>query len=371
MFVLIASLIQIIIVLAHLLVYKAAFRFVALPARGLFPVVFRAFFFVLPFSFLAASSLAYGHNSLFTRVFYTAAAMWLGYLIYFFFAALFLYLLLGLAKLSILPFRPAAPLWGIVLFSVAFVAGSLGIANARAIRVTRLSVQLPGMPAQWIGRKAVWVSDLHLGQLLGQGFSTGIADRINRLVPDIVFLGGDIWDGLAAPSRELIDPLARIKAPLGIYIITGNHEEFSRAATAAYMKIAQESGIHNLDGKKIELDGVQLLGLGYMESSGQKKFGAALARLGPDRGMPSILLKHSPADFAVSEDAGITLQLSGHTHHGQVFPVNLITPLVYNGYDSGFKKERGTVFYTSSGAGTWGPPLRLGTRPEIVLIQFR
>lgn len=371
MFLFIATLIQITIILAHLLVYKAALRFLALPSYGVFSNIFRAFFFVLPFSFLAASFMAHLNYSLFSRFFYTLAALWLGFMIYFLFAALLLYLLLALSKLRIFPFSMDSRTWGVVFFLAAFLTGCFGVANARAIRVTRLSVELPGAPPAWKGRKAVWVSDLHLGQILGEGFSSEIAAKITGLAPDIVFLGGDIWDGLNAPSRALIAPLARIKAPHGIYFITGNHEEFSKAARDEYVKIANEAGIRIMDGKKIDLDGVQLLGVGYMQSFGPKRFKAALASIGLDRTRPSILLKHSPANYDITEDAGITLQLSGHTHHGQMFPVDLITPLVYGGYDFGYKKQRGAVFYTSSGTGTWGPPIRLGTTPEIVLIHLR
>ena len=107
-----------------------------------------------------------------------------------------------------------------------------------------------------------------------------------------------------------------------------------------------------------------------MDSTREEKFKSILQQMGIDRHKPSVLLKHSPLQLQVAEEAGITLQLSGHTHHGQVFLFRFITSRVYHGYDFGLKRFGNLIVYTSSGAGTWGPPMRLDTKPEIVVIKF-
>jgi len=108
----------------------------------------------------------------------------------------------------------------------------------------------------------------------------------------------------------------------------------------------------------------------YKDSRREDQFRSILQQVGIDRHKPSILLKHAPLQLQIAMEEGITLQLSGHTHHGQVFLFRFITSWVYHGYDYGLRKFGDLFIYTSSGAGTWGPPMRLDTKPEIVVIRF-
>ena len=123
--------------------------------------------------------------------------------------------------------------------------------------------------------------------------------------------------------------------------------------------------------KKIDLDGLQIIGVDYRDSRREEQFKAILQKIGIDRYRPSILLKHAPFDLKVADENGISLQLSGHTHQGQVFLFRFITSRIYQGYDYGLRKFGDLLVYTSSGAGTWGPPMRLDTVPEIVAITFQ
>jgi len=125
-----------------------------------------------------------------------------------------------------------------------------------------------------------------------------------------------------------------------------------------------------LDNEKVELDGLQIIGVDYRDSRNQEQFRTILQKMDIDRQKPSILLKHTPFDLEIARDQGITVQLSGHTHQGQVFLFRFITSWVYKGYDYGLKRLGDLLVYTSSGAGTWGPPMRLDTKPEIVVIRF-
>jgi predicted MPP superfamily phosphohydrolase len=116
---------------------------------------------------------------------------------------------------------------------------------------------------------------------------------------------------------------------------------------------------------------LQIIGVDYRDTRREEPFRSILKKIGIDRQKPSILLKHAPLHLQAARDHGITLQLSGHTHQGQVFLFRFITSRVYQGYDYGLKRFGDLLVYTSSGAGTWGPPMRVDTKPEIVVLRFR
>jgi predicted MPP superfamily phosphohydrolase len=255
-----------------------------------------------------------------------------------------------------------------VLILLALMASVYGFVNAESIRITRISLKLPGLSEEWKGKIAVWVSDTHLGQVRNYGFSEKIASMVRNLNPDIVFIGGDLYDGVAVDLDKVIEPFSRIPAHYGTYFITGNHEEFSDKTP--YLEAVRRTGIRVLDNERIDLDGLQILGVDYRDSRNQNQFKRILREMGIDRRKPSILLKHSPLDLDVAKEEGISLQLSGHTHRGQVLLFRMITSRVYHGYDYGLKWFGDLLVYTSSGAGTWGPPMRLDTIPEIVAIRF-
>ena len=235
-------------------------------------------------------------------------------------------------------------------------------------RITRISIQLPLLPGPWKGKIAVWVSDTHLGQVRNTGFARHIAAKVKDLHPDIVFIGGDLYDGVAVDLDKTIEPFSKISAPYGTYFITGNHEEFSD--NTPYLQAVRRAGIRVLYNEKVELDGLQIIGVDYRESRREEDFRTILQKIGIDPHRPSVLLKHAPFHVNVAKEKRISLQLSGHTHQGQVFLFRWITSKVYRGYDYGLKRVGDLLVYTSSGAGTWGPPMRIDTIPEIVVIEF-
>jgi hypothetical protein len=252
---------------------------------------------------------------------------------------------------------------------IALMASLYGFLNAGIIRTTRISLELPHLPTPWKGKTAVWVSDTHLGHVRNHRFALHIAKMIQNLGPDIVFIGGDLYDGgKAMDLNHMITPLSQISSPYGTYFITGNHEEFYD--NTPYLQAVRQAGIRVLYNEMVELDGLQIIGVDYRDSRNPEQFKNLLQKMGIDRDKPSILLKHTPFDLEVPRDHGITVQLSGHTHQGQVFLFRFITSQVYKGYDYGLKRLGGLLVYTSSGAGTWGPPMRIDTKPEIVVIKF-
>jgi predicted MPP superfamily phosphohydrolase len=256
-----------------------------------------------------------------------------------------------------------------ILMGIALLGSLYGFINAGVTRITRINVELPLLPGQWKGKTAVWVSDTHLGQVRNYGFARQITTEIKNLHPDIVFIGGDLFDGVAVDLDKAIEPFSKISAPYGTYFITGNHEEFSD--NTPYLQAVRRAGIHVLHNEKVDLDGLQIIGVGYRSSRREEDFRTILQKIGIDPRRPSILLKHAPFNLQVAGEQRISLQLSGHTHQGQVFLFRWITSKVYQGYDYGLKRFGDLLIYTSSGAGSWGPPMRIDTIPEIVVIQFR
>ena len=364
-YILFISIVQSILFLAHWFLCRtlAAFLGVTSPAKLLTLKVALA---LLSVSLVLTSFLAFRYSNLLIQCLYTAAASWLGVLYLFILAAILSWIFYGLAKLFHLPLDRKILIE--ILVGIALVAAFYGFINARVTRITRINVQLPHLPTLWKGKTAVWVSDTHLGQVRNYGFARHLAAKINALRPDIVFIGGDLYDGVAVDLDKVISPFSKISAPYGTYFITGNHEEFSDSAP--YLQAVRRAGIRVLYNERVELDGLQIIGVDYRDSRREEDFRTILQRIGINPHQPSILLKHAPLNLQVAREQGISLQLSGHTHQGQVLFFRFITAKVYRGYDYGLKRLDDLLIYTSSGAGTWGPPMRIDTKPEIVVLTF-
>jgi uncharacterized protein len=321
---------------------------------------------ILSVSFVAASLLAHRYFNPMIRAIYTIASVWLGLVSFFFLAACACWIVNGAPFLFgvHLEKRTIAA----VCFGLGLLAGISAIVNAAWTRVVRVTVKLPNLPAAWRGRTAAVVSDLHLGHVRNSGFLRRIVRKLSRLRPDVLFIPGDMYDGTAVDLERLAIPWAEFSAPLGTYFITGNHEEFT--SPGKYLDAVRQSGIRVLENEKIALDGLQIAGVDYRDSANVERFRSILHQMELDRNVASILLVHNPSHLPVAAEAGISLQLSGHTHRGQYFPFTAIVSRIYGKYAYGLNRFGDLAVYTSCGAGTWGPPMRLGSNPEIVMIRF-
>jgi predicted MPP superfamily phosphohydrolase len=321
---------------------------------------------ILSVSFVAASLLAHQYFNPLVRAAYTFASIWLGFVNFFFLAACACWIVYGVPLLfgGHLEKREVAA----VCFVLGLFAGIWAIVNAAWTRVVRVTVKLPNLPLAWRGRTAALVSDLHLGQVRSTGFLRRIVRKLSQLQPDVLFIPGDMYDGTATDLERLAKPWTEFSAPLGAYFITGNHEQFS--SPSKYLDAVRQSGIRVLENEKMVLDGLQIVGVHYHDSTNVERFRSILRRAALDRNVASILLVHNPNRLPVAAEAGVSLQLSGHTHLGQFFPFTAIVSRIYGKYAYGLNHFGDLAVYTSCGAGTWGPPMRLGSNPEIVLIQF-
>jgi len=323
---------------------------------------------ILACVFVFATLLSFRYSNPAVALFYHASAIWLGFSNFLFLAAIAtwpVWLIVRLAHAD----APQARMWTSgSLTALAIAAGIYGLVNARVIRVRRHTVRLPNLPDAWRGRRAVLLSYLHLGNINGIAFSRRVAQQIARLEPDIVFLPGDLFDGTHVDADRLLAPFGELKPPLGIYYSTGNHEEFGDPAR--YTEPVARAGFRVLASERVTVDGLDIVGLAHHDSVDPWRMRTLLEHMNLDGVRPSILLNHVPSYLAVVEQAGVSLQLSGHTHRGQIFPYNLLARRVFGRFVHGLNRLDSLQVYTSSGAGTWGPPMRVATSPEIVALEF-
>jgi predicted MPP superfamily phosphohydrolase len=322
---------------------------------------------LLSVSFVAASLLAFRYTNAALRMFYRAAAVWLGLLTFLFLAAVSSWIVFGVAHLVGLDvnFHRIVEL----LLGAAVVAGLYGVFNASWTRVTRTTVRLANLPEAWRGRRAALISDLHLGHVRNGSFLRRIVAKILREEPDAIFIAGDFYDGTAIDAGRAAEPLNELTAQHGVYFVAGNHEQFGD--DSKYLRAIAAAGVRVLSNEKVEADGLQIIGVPYRHATQDGHLASVLRDIGVDRDRASILLTHAPDRPEIAEAAGVSLQLSGHTHVGQFIPWSWMARRVYRQFVYGLSRIGKMQVFTSSGAGTWGPPLRLGSNPEIVMLEFQ
>jgi len=359
------ALIQFILLLTHYFLYET-WMFRDPVAAGSGRLWLQVILGVLSVSFVVASILAFSHTNGPVRALYKAAAVWMGLLSFLFLAALFSWLLLAVATLA--GFSLNFHLLVQVLFAVAIAIGFYGVFNASWTRITRARVQLANLPETWRGRRAALVSDVHLGHVRNRNFLLRLVAKILSEEPDAIFIAGDLYDGTAIDAARAAEPLSRLKAPHGVYFVAGNHEQFGD--DTKYMNAIAATGVRVLKNESVNVDGLQIVGVPYRNATTDGDLASILRSLPLDRERASILLTHAPDHPEVAEARGFSLQLSGHTHLGQFIPWSWMARRVYRQFVYGLSRIGKMQVFTSSGAGTWGPPLRLGSNPEIVMLEF-
>jgi predicted MPP superfamily phosphohydrolase len=365
-FVIIILIIQAILAFAHFVLYKTLVSVFTLNNPNTL-IFLKIILITLSVSFVVVSLLTFRYYNSVLSIFYTISAAWLGFLFYLFLASVCYWLVVSLGShfftsINIL-------LLGKILVSVALLVGVYGVAQAYNAVVTDIKISLSNMPQEWEGKKAVWISDVHLGDVHGISAIEKLFQKVRNLHPDIIFIGGDLFDSSNFPVETAVMPLASLRAPLGVYFISGNHEEFTNKSK--YLNVIKKAGVIILDNEAVNIEGVKIIGVGYKDTVKRIDYENLLKSLTTDKSKPIILLKHSPSDLDIALQNGVDFQISGHTHRAQMWPFNYITKLVYKGFDYGLRNFAAMVVYTSSGVGTWGPPLRIGSPSEIVLIEFQ
>lgn len=247
-----------------------------------------------------------------------------------------------------------------------------GVVAAANPAVTRMTHSSAALPHSFDGTTVALVTDLHAGVVHGADFAQQVVDRVNAATPDIVVLSGDVVDAPFDRHRTEIAPLADLKAPLGVFAVTGNHEIYT-GSTAEWVAEWERLGITVLANRSELIsrggDTIRIAGVHDREGTGEFAPDPARALEGTGDAF-TVYAAHQPLMAELSSNRGVDLQLSGHTHGGQVWPfeyvVTLQQPVV-----EGFAIIDGVPVMTSRGAGTWGPPVRVAAAPEIPLITLR
>ncbi|MGW0419848.1 metallophosphoesterase [Streptomyces sp. NPDC003015] len=255
--------------------------------------------------------------------------------------------------------------------AAAAAVGTVGQGTYGVLRgpgVKRVTVPLAKLPRAAHGYRIAVVSDIHLSPVLGRGFAQKVVDTINSTRPDLIAVVGDLVDGSVKDLGPAAAPLARLEARHGSFFVTGNHEYFSGAEQ--WVEEVRRLGLRPLENDRTELAWFDLAGVNDIagESEGQgPDFAKALGDR--DTARACVLLAHQPVQIHDAVEHGVDLQLSGHTHGGQLWPGNLVAELA-NPTVAGLERYGDTQLYVSRGAGAWGPPTRVGAPSDITVIEL-
>jgi predicted MPP superfamily phosphohydrolase len=283
------------------------------------------------------------------------------------------YLVLGafgydVARLVTWGALPAGRVMTATVAGLAVAITVYGLIEARWIGVTRLTVRLPNAPAEL---RIVQISDVHLGRLVRETRLEKIVRRVNALQPDVIVITGDLVDAEPSHLEELLPTLRRLQSKHGVFAVTGNHEFF--AGVERVEALLERAGVTLLRNRWVDIGGVQLVGRDDVLATritGVRTPSLAEILRGIDGTRPVVLLDHTPVTTLAELAArGIQLQLSGHTHQGQLWPFNFLVKQIFR-TPYGLVTDGQATIYVNRGIGTWGPPLRVLARPEITLVTL-
>lgn len=305
-------------------------------------------------------------------------SIWLAVMLYLFLGLLVADIFMGIYNIS--GFKPLAFLVEKrtiaigVIYAITFVVVLVGYINALSPKVNQIEIKLTADRIIAQPLTIVAVSDIHLGTIISNGRLKRLTTLINSKKPDIILLVGDTFDEDLGPvlRNNMGEQLATLRATYGVFAVTGNHEYYGNAAEA--IKYLQTHGINVLQDTAITINGmVNLIGRNDKQSIsflGKKRKTLEELSKEVNPNLPTILMDHQPFNLSEAENNNVTLQLSGHTHNGQLWPFNYLTKAIFE-LSSGYLQKGNTHYYVSNGYGTWGPPVRIGNRPEIVQIIIK
>lgn len=337
-------------------------------------------FLIFSLSFIAGRFLERAILNWFSSAMVWIGSFWLGAMIYF----LMFSLLFDLVRLInfFIPFYPYFIMSNyeqakfIILLcttGIVMIIVSGGYVNARTPGIKKLEIKID-KPSELKQLRIAAASDIHLGTIICKSRIEKMVSRLNSLDADIVLLPGDIVDEDLGPviKQNLGETLRKIKSKYGVFGITGNHEYIGGVEPAC--RYLEEHGIKILRDAIAEVKGIYIIGRedrSIRQFTGRRRKPLDEIMTGIDKSKPIVLMDHQPVKLSEAEVNGIDLQLSGHTHHGQLWPFNYITKRVYE-LSRGYISKGNTQYYVSCGAGTWGPPVRTGNRPEIldIVLEF-
>jgi len=337
-------------------------------------------FWIIALSFMGSQLLEQVLPHFLVNVFVWTGSIWIAAMLYFLIAVVFLDLIRLVNRF--IPFFPAfirnnypkaKTIISVVIIGLVGLLLLGGHINSLIPRIKKLDLTIAKEASNLKSLNIVAVSDIHLGTIVGRSRVDSIVKKINSLYPDLVLLPGDIVDSDLTPviKQNIGDALKNLKSRYGVYAVTGNHEHIGGVDKAcAYLT---EHNIVMLRDQSVKIGnsffivGREDLAIGRFDGGSRKPLSELMAAV--DKKYPVILMDHQPFGLEEAAKHGVDLQLSGHTHYGQLWPISYIVESVYE-LPWGYKKIANTHYYVSSGVGTWGPPVRIGNHPEILQIRL-
>lgn len=345
----------------------------------------------LSISFFSAFFFLHWKENAWTVGFYIFSAAWTGILINLLLGAGLSGIVIFIGKFSGHPVHVKTT--AAVCFFLAILFSAYGFWNAFHPKIKHLDVELKDLPDCWQDKTIVQLSDIHLGHLHSTGFLEQVVQKVNTLKPDLVCITGDLFDGMTRRIFHFAPILSRIQSKKGVLFVTGNHEGYIGFQQS--LAAIGQTGITVLHNEAIDIEGLRIIGVSY---PGVRHIEDIRNSNNPvsdlqEKATCTILMFHTPTNigrsqkdafgqhfstywlpdisFKMNKALGAQLQLSGHTHGGQLFPFNLLVRFIFKGFHYGLNRAGDFSIYTSSGVGTWGPPMRTGTAPEIVAIHLK
>jgi len=347
----------------------------------IFKPIYAVLFFIIAYGYVLSKLLYKFLHPVVYDVLLGVGAVWFAFLLYF----LLSLLLIDIIRLfdgwfHFLPdfihnnYELTKRVTAIIVVVIVGLIVFLGNLNKRDIQIRNLEITIPKGESKLDELNVVMASDIHLSPIDGEKLLTEIVDKMNSLNPDIILLAGDIVDDKASvlDERNIGESFRKLKSKYGVYSINGNHEFINGVDSC--VRYAEKFGIKFLRDSYLLIDssfyviGREDSAMPQFSGKQRKSLDEIVKTISTNH--PKILLDHTPFKLEQAEQNKIDLQLSGHTHHGQMWPVNLITKMIYE-VSWGYKIKGNTHYYVSCGAGTWGPPVRTGSSSEIVNIKIK
>lgn len=318
----------------------------------------------MPLIMIAGMAIFSNTYSALGSLIYQLAAIITGFILYF----LMIVLLMDLAHWI---FKGTPVIYGMTAFILTSLIVVVGILHAFNVKTTSIEVSISGLEKEM---RIVHLTDIHIGHFRGEKFLEQIVDLSLSQEPDAIFITGDLFDGRIQLSEKVLEPLNKVKVP--IYFVEGNHDGYT--GVTIIKDYLRNKNVNVLENQVAMLGELQIIGLNHMHADGNTRNmhagGAAtiegtLDTLAPDRSLPTILLHHSPEGAKYADKHGVDLYLSGHTHGGQLFPLTILNEFLFP-YNRGMNSYKNLKVFVSEGVGTFGPPMRIGTKSEVVAIDL-
>lgn len=318
-------------------------------------IVFYFLLLILSFSYPLTVIFERYKPMFLTKVFYRIASVWIG--IAFFSTIIFI-----IYEFAELIFEFDADVGSAVAISFIFIMSIISLINGKKLVINLIDVKIKGLKKDL---KIIHLSDLHIGAIHGKPYLERVVKETNLLNPDLVVVTGDLFDGSSLIDKRVLSPINKIKSP--VYFVIGNHEIYE--GLDRIIPIINKTKMKLIRNTRSAFNDLNLIGIDYSES--KKEAYEKLNKIDIKKNQTNILLYHAPIfKLKYLEKKGINLHLAGHTHYGQIFPLNLLVSFIYP-YSRGLHTSGNSSVFVSVGTGTWGPPMRLGSFNEINLINLK